>query len=244
MPTALPPANQLLASLPPADYEMLRPHLRITELTDASILAEAGKPIQSAYFPFSGIISLVVGLAGGETVDVATIGNDSAFGVAAALNSGVSMSNAVVRLPGTASILDVAHLRAAADESAPLRSVLIRHEETLFAQVQQYAACNAVHALDARLSRCLLRLRDLAGVDTLYATQELLAEMLGVQRNSVSIVANELQQANLIQYHRGVIEIVDPEGLRVRACECYHVVKMYYRRPSPAESNGEESTET
>ena len=108
-------------------------------------------------------------------------------------------------------------------------------------QVQQYAACNAVHALDARLSRYLLSLRDLAGVDTLYATQELLAEMLGVQRNSVWIVANELHQANLLHYRRGVIEIVNPEGLRARACECYHVVKMHCRWPSPAECKCEEN---
>jgi CRP-like cAMP-binding protein len=222
------PRNQLLSSLPPGDEEMLRPHLRTVELLDGANLAEAGKPVERAYFPESGIISLVVSFASGAAVDVAMIGRDSVLGGWGAMNGETSPTNAIVRRPGAASVLDAARLRAAVKESAPLRAALLLHEEALSAQVQQSAACNAVHGLELRLRRCLLRLRDLSGDNRLYATQELLADMLGAHRNSVSIITNALQHARLISYSRGVIEIENLEGLRAGACECYRMVKMRY----------------
>jgi CRP-like cAMP-binding protein len=231
------PRNQLLASLLPSDIEMLRPHLRVVELVQRAILAEVGKPVQRVYFPESGIISLVVNFADGAAVDVAMIGRDSVLGASAEVNNAISPTNAIVRAPGTASTLDPARLRIAANESASFRATLLLHQEALSAQVQQSAACNAVHGLEFRLPRCLLRLRDLSGDDRLQATQELLAEMLGVQRNSVSIIATALQQARLINYSRGMIEIIDPEGLRASACECYQMVKMRYDRLSQSGGN-------
>jgi len=227
-----PPRNQLLASLSPHDGEMLRPHLRLVELTDRAVLIEAGKSVQRVYFPHSGIISLVASFANGQSVDMAMIGRDSVCGVWAALNGWILPTNAIVRLPGTASVLDADRLRFAADESAPFRDALLLHDEALLVQVEQSAACNAVHGLEARLARHLLRMRDLSGDDTLYATQELLAEMLGVQRNSVSIIANAFQQAKLIHYRRGTIEIVNLEGLKASACECYRAVETHYQRLS------------
>jgi len=235
MSTRSPPNNQLLASLSPRDSETLRPHLRLVELTERAVLIEAGKPVERVYFPHSGIISLVANFSNGQSVDVAMIGRDSVFGASAALGGRISRTTAIVRLPGTASVLDAAHLHVAEDESARLREILLQHEEALFAQVQQSAACNAVHGLQARLSRHLLRLRDLCGDDTLHATQELLAEMLGVQRNSVSIIANAFRQAKLIRYSRGAIKIVNPEGLRAAACECRRVVELHYQRLSQSE---------
>ena len=230
-----PPNNQLLASLSQHDGEMVRPHLRLVELTDRAVLVEAGKPEERVYFPHSGIISLVVNFSNGQSVDLAMIGRDSVFGASAALGGRTAWATAVVRLPGTASVLDAARLRFAADESTQFRDALLLHEEALFAQVQQSAACNAVHGLEARLSRRLLRMRDLSGDDTLYATQELLAEMLGVQRNSVSIIAHALQRAKLIRYRRGTIKIVDLEGLKASACECSRLVEMRYQRLSQSE---------
>jgi CRP-like cAMP-binding protein len=238
-----PPRNQLLASLPPNDAEMLRAHLRVVELIDRAILTEVGKPVQRVYFPHTGIISLVVNFSTGQSVDVAMVGRDSVFGATAALDGRISRTKAIVRLPGTASVLDAARLRFAVDESAQLRDAILHHEEALFFQVQQSAACNAVHGLEARLARCLLRMRDLSGDDTLYATQELLAEMLGVQRNSVSIIANAFQKAKMIRYHRGTIKIVNLERLSASACECYRVVEMHYAGLSQGEPRGDEEAE-
>jgi len=222
--------NHLLASLSGSDFELLGPQLRSVELVHEAVLAEAGDPLARAYFPHSGVISLVVSLAEGEMVEVAMVGRDSVFGASAALDGGVSLHDAIVQLPGAASIIDIARLRTAAEQSVSLRNTLIRHEQVILVQAQQSAACNATHAVEARLTRWLLRARDLAGSDSLPLTQEFLAQMLGVRRNSVSLVANTLQQAGFIRYHRGHIEITNLEGLKEGCCECYGMVKAHCDR--------------
>lgn len=194
------------------------------------VVVEADAPLARVYFPHSGVISLVVSLAGGEMIEAAMVGRDSIFGASAALDGGVSLNDAIVQLAGAASTLDVAHLRAAAEQSTPFLNLLIRHEQVLFMQAQQSAACIAFHTAEARLSRWLLRMRDLSGNDTLPLTQEFLAQMIGVRRNSVSLVANTLQKAGFIRYRRGHIEITDAEGLTESACECYGTVKTHYDR--------------
>jgi CRP-like cAMP-binding protein len=222
--------NHFLASLSEADFESIRPDLRTTELLQGTVLVEAGAEITRVYFPHDGVISLIVRLERGETVEAAMVGADGCFGAGAALDGQISLNAAIVQLKGSASTLDVAALRRAADESASLRALLIRHEQVILAQALQAAACNATHTVQARLSRWLLRARDLSGSDTLNFTQEFLAQMLGAQRNAVSIVANTLQQAGLIRYRRGKIEILNPEGLAESSCECYAVVKGFYAR--------------
>jgi CRP-like cAMP-binding protein len=228
--TIVRPANQLLGSLPSADFELLRPHLETVELVPEDVLVGAGEHLSRVFFPNSGIISLIVSLATGEMVEVAMIGHDSVFGGTAALDGDISLTDAIVQLPGTASTLKVGHLRFAANRSVSFRTTLIRHEQALFAQTQQTAACNASHSVEARLARCLLRIRDLVGNGKLPLTQDSLAQMIGVQRNSVSGVANTLQHAGILKYNRGNIEIIDLEGLEHVACECYIAVEEQYKR--------------
>ena len=141
-----------------------------------------------------------------------------------------SLTDAVVRLPGTASILDVARFRAVAERSITLRTLLARHQQALFAQAQQSVACNASHSVEARLSRWLLHARDRTGSESLLLTQEILAQMIGVQRNAVSIVAHALQKAGVLRYSRGHLEITDVEMLRETSCECYQTVKAQHDR--------------
>jgi len=223
--------NHLLASLSSPDIEALRPYLKSVQLLREDILVEAGEAIVRAYFPTSGVISLVVGLGEGEMIEAAMIGRDSVLGASSAIaGGGPSLNSAIVRLPGAAFMLDLEQLRSAAARSEPLRAALMRHEQALFAQAQQSVACNARHAVESRLSRCLLRMRDLSGSDSLPITQESLSQMLGVRRNSVSIVALALQRANLIRYSRGMIEITDLDGLIGGACECYGTVKAHCDR--------------
>ena len=181
-----PSRNLLLQALPTEEFEVLRPRLELVELTKDAVLVEAGAALSHVYLPLSGVISMVVRLSEGQTVEVAMVGRDSLFGASAALDGGISLTDAVVVLPGTAAILNVADFRAAAERSAALRALLARHEQALFAQAQQSAACNASHTVEARLSRCLLRVRDLCDSETLPLTQEFLAQMIGVQRNAVS----------------------------------------------------------
>ncbi|THD44951.1 MAG: helix-turn-helix domain-containing protein [Bradyrhizobium sp.] len=139
-------------------------------------------------------------------------------------------NGAVVVVAGVASTLDLDHLRAAADQSATLRAALLRHRLAIYAQIQQTAGCNAAHPVESRLAQCLLQTYDLSGCDRLVLTQESMAQMIGARRNSVSLVAHTLQQANLIHYSRGHIEIADPDGLSRATCECYAAVKARYNR--------------
>jgi CRP-like cAMP-binding protein len=230
MPSIRHPSNSLLQALPHADLEALRPHLVPVELMRETVLVEAGSPLTHVYLPHSGAISIMVRLSAGETVEAATVGRDSIFGASAALGDAHSMTSAVVVLPGTAFVLDLAQLRAAADRSAAFRAVLARHAQAMLALTQQTAACNASHSVEARLSRWLLRAHDLWGGETMPLTQEFLAQMIGVQRNAVSIVAHALQQAGIIRYSRGHIDIKDADGLRETSCECYDAFKAHQQR--------------
>jgi CRP-like cAMP-binding protein len=230
MPLAEHSTNHLLQALPPAEWEALRPRLGFVELVRETVLVEAGVPTTHVYLPHSGAISMMVRLSEGQTVEVATVGRDSVFGASAALDGGIALTEAVVVLPGTASILDAADLRAVTHRSAAFRAMLARHEQALLALAQQSAACNASHSVEARLSRWLLRARDLCDSETLPLTQEFLAQMIGVQRNAISIVAHALQQAGIIRYSRGHIDVTDVEGLRESSCECYDAVKAHHRR--------------
>jgi CRP-like cAMP-binding protein len=222
--------NRLLAALPLAAFEHLRPFLSTLELVQGSVLVAAGHRLTHVYFPHSGVISLVVSLANGQMVEVAMIGRDSVFGGAAALDGQISLTDGIVLLPGTASILDLHRLRAASDQDPAFRTLLVRHEQALFAQAQQAAACNAAHAVEMRLARSLLRMHDLSEASVLPLTQDALAQMIGVQRNSASTSAHALQEAGVIKYSRGRIHITDLDGLKHLTCECYNAVADQYNR--------------
>ena len=224
------PTNYLLQALPAAELDALRPHLKTVELVRETVLVKAGSAPAQIYLPHSGAISMTVGLSEGQMVEVAMIGKDGLLGASAALGAEIWPSDAVVLIPGTASVLDAAELRAAADRSVTVRNLLARHELALCAQAQQSAACNASHSVEARLSRWLLRARDLSGDGALPLTQEFLARMMGVQRNAISIVAHALRKAGTIRYSRGQIVIANVEALKRTSCECYHAVKAAYDR--------------
>ena len=222
--------NGFLSSLSADDFELIRPHLRTVDLVQDFVLVAVGEALNRAYMPHRGVISLVVDLARGEHVQIAMVGRHSIFGVLSALGDPVALNTAVVLVPGPASTVDIEQLRAAADQSATFRSVLMRHSLAVYAQMQQTAGCNASHSVESRLARCLLQTHDLSGGCKLLLTQEAMAQMIGARRNSVSLVASTLQQANFIHYSRGHIDITDIEGLRKTACECYASVKAQYDR--------------
>jgi CRP-like cAMP-binding protein len=222
--------NGFLSALSADDFELIRPHLRNTELPQEAVLVEAGEVLKRAYLPHRGVISLVVNMAKGERVQVAMIGRDSIFGAFAALGDPTALNSAVVLMSGVASTVELDRLHAAAEQSPSFRSLLTRHGLAVHAQVLQTAGCNAAHSVESRLARCLAQTHDLSGNSRLDLTQESLAEMIGARRNSVSLVASMLQHSNFIHYSRGHIEITNMEGLTRTACECYAIVKSHYER--------------
>jgi CRP-like cAMP-binding protein len=220
--------NLLLKSLSAADFSLIEPHLRPLEFKQHKVLFEAGQSVSTVYFLYDAIVSLVVTLSTGESIEAAMVGRDGVIGASAALDGRVSLSRAIVLIAGDGAACDAEALKRAAIQSPTLHSLLIRHEQVVYAQAQQTAACNATHNIDERLVRWLLRARDLSRSDTLPFTQEFLAQMLGVRRTSVTVVARTLQEAGLFKYTRGRIQIVDPEGMQESACECYDTVCRHY----------------
>jgi CRP-like cAMP-binding protein len=208
----------------------LVPHLRLIKLPRETVLFEAGDTIKTLYFPHNGIVSIVVDLSSGETIETATIGRDSLVGGSAALDDDIALNRAIVQVKAVASAVDVGTFRKLAQQGHTLHATLARHRQFILAQAQQSAACHAAHPLNARLSRWLLRCHDLLGSEEIPLTQELLAEMLGVRRTTVTIWASMLQKAGFINYRRGRIHLIDLEGLRGRACECYETIKAQGKR--------------
>jgi CRP-like cAMP-binding protein len=208
----------------------LVPHLRLIELPRETVLFEAGDTIKTLYFPHNGIVSIVVDLSSGKTIETATIGRDSLVGGSAALDDDIALNRAIIQVKAMASAVDVGTFRKLAQQSHTLHATLARHRQFILAQAQQSAACHAAHPLEARLSRWLLRCHDLLGSEEIPLTQEFLAEMLGVRRTTVTIWARMLQKAGFINYRRGHIRLIDLEGLRDSACECYETIKAQRKR--------------
>jgi CRP-like cAMP-binding protein len=224
----LPQANRLLNALPQNILAAVEPHLMRTELSFAQVLAATGQKITRVYFPTQGIVSLVVEMKVGDMIETAMVGRDGVANGTAALDGKVSLHKAIVQVAGTAWAIDPDRLRSLCDDFAPLRSIIIRHEQVLLAQAQQSAGCNASHTVEARMCRWLLHIRDLTGSDDMNLTQDFLAQMLGVRRTSVSLVAGTLQRAGFISYRRGHIKLLDIEQLKEAACECYETVKGHH----------------
>ncbi|HZD27118.1 MAG TPA: Crp/Fnr family transcriptional regulator [Xanthobacteraceae bacterium] len=225
--------NRFLATLPPHDFSLLAPHLRMLALERGVMLHDVGEEIEHVYFPHSGMVSLVAVMQSGATVETATVGRAGVIGASAALGARTAMARAIVQLPGTAAWLSASQLHAAAVQSQAIRDLIVRYHDLLLSQVQQSVACNALHTLDARLCRWLLQTHDCTEGNVIPLTQEFLGQMLGVRRTTVTIAARLLQGAGLIRYRRGHIQILDRAALEDMACECYGVVRQNANKVFP-----------
>jgi CRP-like cAMP-binding protein len=223
-----PKTNLLLDALPDNERRALAPYLAPVELKQQQILFDIRDTISEVYFATDAVISLVIPLSTGEIVETAMVGRDGVVGAGAALNGRVSLNRAIVQIGGSCLRCPVEPLRNILREHSYIRSLVGAHEQALFAQAQQSAACNVTHVIESRLARWLLRAADLHGGDELPLTQEYIAQMLGVRRTSVTLVARTLQEAGMIRYSRGKITLLDIPALQDTACECYQAVKSNY----------------
>jgi CRP-like cAMP-binding protein len=218
--------NRLLAGLPRDMLELMARDLRQISLAQHQEIYEPGAPIEEIYFPQSGMISLLVVAKDGGAVETATIGREGAVGLHGALGKRLSFTRATTQVGGRFSIIRASALAHLVQDHAPLRDMITRYTEVLWVEAQQLAACNAVHDAPARLCRWLLQTSDRIGNDTLPLTQELIAQMLGVRRTTVTIMAQTLQRKGAIKYMRGRISILDREKLEHCTCECYAILQQ------------------
>jgi len=213
--------NKLLAKLPRRDFESLAAHLTHVSLPQGEIVYEAGDEVDQIYFPSAGMFSLLAVMRDGKAIETATVGREGVIGAMAGLGLYRSLVRAVVQLPLPASRIPATAFRRAVAASDALRDLCIRYNEVMLTQARVTAACNALHPVEERFCRWLLQSSDRAASDTVTLTQELLAEMLGVRRTSVTEVARKIQDKGAITYARGVITILDRAQLERFSCECY-----------------------
>jgi CRP-like cAMP-binding protein len=217
--------NRLIAALSSSDQSLLDPHLETIAIKQGTLLQEAGERIDQVYFPLEGMISLLAVMSDGQAIETATVGNEGVVGAMSGFGTRIGFTRAVVQAPLITSRISSREFRIAVQASVSLRDLMVAYNEVLLAQVQQTAACNALHPMEARLARWLLQTRDRTDSDTLPLTQDFLSEMLGVQRTTVNLVIKQLEDAAVIVHRRGRIEITDRKGLKDMACECYGIVR-------------------
>jgi CRP-like cAMP-binding protein len=227
--------NRLLDSLPAEDLGLIAPQLALIDLERGRLLYDPGDRIDTVYFPHDGVISLMTLMENGAAIESATIGREGALGLMAAVAPRQSLSRAIVQTPTRAARISAIHLQEAWHKSPRIRDLVDRHTEALFGHAIQSVACNALHSVEARFCRWLLTCHDRISTDTVALTQEFLADMLGVQRTTVTAVARALQAKGAIRYRRGVVDIMDRMVLEQLACECYGVIRKTYERLLPEE---------
>ena len=220
-PSFMPAANRLLAGLPRETYERLLSLVVRVPLPRGHVLYARGDPMRFAYFPLSGLVSLLATTAQGQTVEVAMTGNDGLVGLPIILHVDIASHQTVVQIAGEAFRVPADILRAECTRNASLQVALLRSTHALLDQLSQSAVCHRFHAVLPRLSRCLLVAQDRGESETLFLTHETIAHRLGIPRNRVTAAAVALQDAGVIQYRHGKISIVNRRRLEAEACECY-----------------------
>ncbi len=225
--------NQLLAQLPEAEWQRWLPHLQPVELQLGQVLYESGATLEQVYFPSSAIVSLLYVMENGAAAEIAVVGFEGIVGISLFMGGGSTPSRAVVQSGGQGYALSAEMIKVEFNRSGAVMHLLLRYTQALITQMAQTAVCNRHHSLDQQLCRWLLLSLDRLRGNELAMTQELISNMLGVRREGVTESALKLQKANLIQYSRGRITVLDRPGLERRTCECYAVVKREYDRLLP-----------
>jgi CRP-like cAMP-binding protein len=216
------PRNRLVSSLQPEHLRQLRPALDTVDCVRDQVLIDADGALDQVYFPESAVVSLSTVFGDGTSVDMASIGREGCTGVQAVLGAKVSSVRLLTQIPGTAMRMSRRGFQWAMGSLPDFKALMYDYAQAFLDQALVSGACNAAHRLDQRLARWLLTTRDRSDSDTLPVTQTLLAEMLGVQRPTMTNALGELERAGLIAGARRQVTILDRAGLAEESCECYH----------------------
>jgi CRP-like cAMP-binding protein len=226
--------SRLLSAIQPSDREHIRPHLIPRLLQRGQILFEPGQDVEITHFPCRGTMtSLLVISSDGREVEAASIGHEGAVGGIVSAGHKPAYARALVQVGGPAFSIETARLEETKAGSPAFHDLFARYADVLLAQMMQSVACNALHPVEMRCARWLLSTHDRVGLSPIPLTQETLAEMLGVQRTTVTAVIKTLQSRGLIRSVRGGVEVVDRRGLKEAACECYESIEQHFDRLLP-----------
>ncbi len=222
--------NHLIAALPEDEFIRIKPTLEPVSLTLGEVIYESGQQLNNIYFPTTAIISLLYIMENGSTAEIGMSGNDGLVGIALYMGGSTTPSRAVVQSAGNAFRMPSSALHDEFSLGGVFQKILLRYTQSLMTQISQTAVCNRLHSVEQQLCRWLLINHDLLQTNKLIMTHDLIANMLGVRREGVSIAAGHLQQLGLIKYVRGTITMMNRDALERAACECYRVVKDEYDR--------------
>ena len=225
--------NHLLAVLDESEWARVAPHLVPVDMSLGQVIYEPGYRLSHVYFPATSIVSLLYVLENGASAEIAVVGNEGLIGIALFMGGETTSGRAVVQSAGRAYRLDAGVLKEEFHRAGAVQRLLLRYTQALITQMAQTAVCNRHHSIDQQLCRWLLLSIDRLPSNELTMTQELIANMLGVRRAGVTEAAVKLQDAGLIRYSHGRIEVLDRAGLEKRACECYRVVRRECERLLP-----------
>jgi CRP-like cAMP-binding protein len=222
--------NRLLASLPSDEYERLLPQMQPVTFSLGEVVYEFGGHLDHVFFPTNSIVSLLYTMENGTSAEMGLTGNDGVVGIALFMGGGTMPNRAVVQSAGSALRMKVKVLQDEFARGGKFQYLLLRYTQALITQISQTAVCNRLHSVEQQLCRWLLLSHDRVKADELIMTQELIADMLGVRREGVTVAAGRLQDSGAISYIRGHIKILDRQKLEDTVCECYQVVKTEFDR--------------
>ena len=225
-----PVENRLLAALPSDEYERMVPTLQRVSFHLGEVVYEFGGQLDYVYFPTTSIVSLLYTMENGTSAEMGLTGNDGVVGIALFMGGGTMPNRAVVQSAGGALRMKAKVLQDEFARGGKFQHLLLRYTQALITQISQTAVCNRLHSVEEQLCRWLLLSHDRVPADELIMTQELIADMLGVRREGVTVAAGHLQDAGAISYVRGHIKILDRKKLEETVCECYRVVKDEFDR--------------
>ena len=233
VPCSDPRMNQLLRDLPDQEWERWQPYLESVDLSRGQVLSESGRTPAYVYFPTTAIVSLVYMTEDGASSEIAVVGNDGVVGISLFMGGNTTPSQAVVQSAGQGYRLRAQQVTGEVERGGAVLQMLLRYTQALMAQVAQTAACNRYHSIDQLLCRRLLMGLERQRSDALLMTQELLASLLGVRREGVTAAALKLQQAGVIRYSRGRIDVLDRQRLAQRSGQRVHAAAQEYHAPAP-----------
>lgn len=222
--------NRLLAALPRDEYQRLLPSLQQVSFSLGEVVYEFGGQLDYVFFPTTSIVSLLYTMENGASAEMGLTGNDGVVGIALFMGGGTMPNRAVVQSAGAAIRMKARVLQDEFALGGKFQHLLLRYTQALITQISQTAVCNRLHSVEKQLCRWLLLSHDRVKSDELIMTQELIADMLGVRREGVTVAAGHLQDAGVISYVRGRITVLDREKLEETVCECYRVVKDEFDR--------------
>ena len=225
-----PVENRLLAALPRNEYERLLPNLQQVSFSLGEVVYEFGGHLDYVFFPTTSIVSLLYTMENGSSAEMGLTGNDGVVGIALFMGGGTMPNRAVVQSAGGAIRLKAKVLQDEFALGGKFQQLLLRYTQALITQISQTAVCNRLHSVEQQLCRWLLLSHDRVKTDELIMTQELIADMLGVRREGVTVAAGHLQDIGAISYVRGRIKILNRQKLEETVCECYQVVKDEFLR--------------